>query len=185
MKRWLLWVLATTVAFGFGGFLGGVLIAPEDPIVTGFTALALSLLICGGLQGQVLPSPLAGGSRPWLEAALVAMITLGALTFGVGRFAPDLGWVLGVVLAWAVLGLMQWRFLRKQVSRAGWWVGATLLGLVVAGPLVGLASWASGMPVDGLTGGLLRWVAFGFAYGGVTATALSLLLREPPGSETP
>jgi hypothetical protein len=55
---------------------------------------------------------------------------------------------------------------------------ANTVGLIVAVPVVGFVTWATGVPADGAIGGLFRWLAFGAAYGVVTGTALLWLLRE-------
>ena len=89
-----------------------------------------------------------------------------------------MGWVLGVAVGWIVLGALQWLVLREQVAGAGWWVLANALGLIVAVPVVGFVTWATGAPADGAIGGFLRWLAFGAAYGVVTGTTLWWLLRE-------
>ena len=85
---------------------------------------------------------------------------------------------MGVAVGWIVLGALQWLVLREQVAGAGWWVLANTLGLIVAGPVVGFVTWATGTPVDSAIGGFLRWLAFGAAYGVVTGTTLSWLLRQ-------
>ena len=55
---------------------------------------------------------------------------------------------------------------------------ANTLALIVAVPVVGFVTWATGTPADSPIGGLLRWLAFGGAYGVVTGTALWWLLQE-------
>ena len=77
-----------------------------------------------------------------------------------------------------LLGALQWLVLREQVAGAGWWVLANTLALIVAVPVVGFVTWATGTPADSPIGGLLRWLAFGGAYGVVTGTALWWLLQE-------
>ena len=52
------------------------------------------------------------------------------------------------------------------------------LGLIVAPPVVGFVTWATAPAVDSAVGGLLRWLAFGAAYGAVTGTTLLWLLRR-------
>ena len=176
MKVWLGWVLACTFAFGVAG--PSVALSPsQDLIVTAYLALSMSLLLAGVLQWLLLRNQLNESGR-WVLASITAVVVIGVLVFGIGVMNRDVGWVLGVVAGWVVLGLLQWLVLRQQVASAGWWVVATTLGLIVAGPVVGFASWASGAPVDGAVGRLLRWHAFGAAYGVVTATALWWLLQQ-------
>jgi len=177
MKLWLLWVLASTVAFGVGGRLGVALSPSRDLIVIGYLAVSASLILAGVLQLLMLRGliPDAGW---WLPVSVASVAIVGVLAFGLGLINRDVGWVLGVAVGWIVLGVLQWLVLREQVAGAGWWVLANTLGLIVAVPVVGLVTLASGAPVDGAIGGLLRWLAFGAAYGVVTGTALVWLVRE-------
>lgn len=177
MKLWLLWVLASTVAFGVGGRLGVASSPSGDLIVTGYLALTGSLVLAGVLQSLVLRRLIADPVR-WASASVVAVAAVGVLVFGLGLINRDVGWVLGVAGGWLLLGSLQWLVLREQVAGAGWWVAVNVLGLIVAGPVVGFATWATGMPVDGLLGGAVRWLAFGAAYGAVTASAIAWFLRE-------
>ena len=177
MKLWLLWVLASTVAFGVGGRLGVALSPSRDLIVIGYLAVTASLILAGVLQWLMLRRliPDAGW---WVPVSVVAVAIVGVLAFGLGLINRDVGWVLGVAVGWIVLGALQWLVLREHVAGAGWWVLANTLGLIVAVPVVGFVTWATGVPADGAIGGLLRWLAFGAAYGVTTGTALLWLLRE-------
>ena len=177
MKLWLWWVLATTVAFGVGGRLGAALSPSKDLIVIGYLAVTASLILAGALQWLTLRRLIADAGW-WVPVSVAAVAIVGILVFGLGLINRDVGWVLGVAVGWIVLGALQWLVLREQVAGAGWWVLANTLGLIVAVPVVGFVTWATGAPPDGPIGGLLRWLAFGAAYGAVTGTALWWLLRE-------
>jgi hypothetical protein len=177
MKLWLLWVLASTVAFGVGERLGVALSPSRDPIVIGYLALTASLILAGVLQWLMLRGLIPAAGR-WVPVSVVAAAMVGVLAFGLGLINRDVGWVLGVAVGWILLGALQWLVLREQVAGAGWWVLANTLGLIVAVPVVGFVTWATGVPAVGTIGGLVRWLAFGAAYGVVTGTALLWLLRE-------
>ena len=177
MKLWLLWVLASTVAFSVGGRLGGALSPSRDLIVVGYLAVTASLVLAGVLQWLVLRR-LIDDTGWWVLVSVGAVAIVGVLVFGLGLIDRDVGWVLGIAVGWIVLGALQWLVLREQVAGAGWWVLANLLGLIVAGPVVGFVTWATGAPADSALGGFLRWLAFGAAYGVVTGSALSWLLRQ-------
>ncbi len=177
MKQWLLWVLASTVAFAVGGHLGVASSPSEDLIVTGYLAMTASLILAGVLQWLVLRRLIADTGR-WIPVSVVTVAIVGVLVFGLGLINRDVGWVLGVAVGWIVLGALQWLVLREQVAGAGWWVLANALGLIVAVPVVGFVTWAAGAPADSLIGGFLRWLAFGAAYGVVTGAMLSRLLRQ-------
>ncbi len=78
--------------------------------------------------------------------------------------------VLGAVLG-ASLGIAQWLVLRRQVSRAGWWVLANTVAFAVGGTVAGAAS-----------GPLLVPLALA-GYGANTGGVLVLLLRHPVTKE--
>ena len=177
MKLWLLWVLASSAGFGLGGRLGRVLSPTEDLIVVGCVALSLSLVLAGLLQWLTL-RPMIAASGWWLPASILGVAFFGVLVYGMGRLNRDVGWVLGVIVGWALLGVLQWLVLRNQVPGAGWWVAAHAAALVIAGPGVGFVTWLTGAPVDTVVGNLLRWLSFGAVYGIVTGSALWWLLRD-------
>ena len=177
MKLWLLWVLASTVAFGVGGRLGVALSPSKDLIVVGYLAVTASLILAGVLQWLVLRRLIADTGW-WVLVSVVAVAIVGVLVFGLGLINRDVGWVLGVAVGWIVLGALQWLVLREQVAGAGWWVLANTLGLIVAVPVVGFVTSATGTPPDSAIGGFLRWLAFGAVYGVVTGTMLAWLLRQ-------
>ncbi len=78
--------------------------------------------------------------------------------------------VLGAVLG-ALLGIAQWLVLRRQISRAGWWVLANTVAFAVGGTVAGAAS-----------GPLLVPLALA-GYGANTGGVLVLLLRHPVTKE--
>ena len=174
---WLPWVLACTFAFGVGGGSSGAFSPFRDPILTGYLALAVSLVLAGALQWLLLRSQLKEAGW-WALASITAVAVVGVVVFGVGMMNRDVGWVLGVVVGWIMLGVFQWLVLRQEMVGAGWWIVATTLGLLLAIPVVGFATWVTGALVDSTVGGFLRWHAFGAAYGSVTGTALLCLLRH-------
>ncbi len=173
---WLLWALACTFAFGLGGGLSAAL-SPFRNLITPYLAMAVSLVLAGVLQWLLLRSQVNEAGW-WALASITAVAVIGVVAFGVGMMNRDVGWVLGVVVGWIMLGVLQWLVLRQEVAGAGWWIVATTLGLPLAVPVVGFVSWATGTPVDSTVGGLLRWHAFGAAYGSITGTALLWLLRH-------
>ena len=177
MKLWLLWVLVNMVAFGVGGRLGVALSPSRDLIVVAYLAMTASIVLAGVLQWLVLRRVIADTGW-WVLVSVGAVAIVGVLVFGLGMINRDVGWVLGVAVGWIALGALQWLVLREQVAGAGWWVLANILGLIVAVPVVGFVTWAIGAPADSAIGGFLRWLAFGAAYGVVTGTTLSWLLRQ-------
>jgi hypothetical protein len=118
MKLWLLWVLASTVAFGVGGRLGVVLSPSRDPIVIGYLALTASLILAGVLQWLMLRGLIPDAGR-WVPVSVVAAAMVGVFAFGLGLINRDVGWILGVAVGWILLGALQWLVLREQVVGAG------------------------------------------------------------------
>ncbi|WP_419949694.1 hypothetical protein [Candidatus Palauibacter sp.] len=110
----------------------------------------------------------------WLPASVLGGLVGGAVTLGVwdvvsatGR--ETLGAVLGILAGLSTFGVVQWLLLRR-VTQAGWWVLASVAGLVAAGPLgVGVLGHLIG---DG--GG------FGAVYGAITgARFVAAIARRP------
>jgi hypothetical protein len=85
---------------------------------------------------------------------------------------------LAVTASLILAGVLQWLLLRRLIADTAWWVPANTSGLVLAIPVVGFVTWATGAPADDTFGAFFRWLAFCTAYGIVTGTALWRLLRE-------
>ena len=101
-------------------------------------------------DGNAVAGGLAGGA--------VALGVLGALS---ANGSETLGAVLGTLAGLGAFGTVQWLILRR-VARAGWWVAASVAGLVAAGPFgVGLLGMLVG---DG--------AGFGIVYGAITGATV-------------
>lgn len=184
MRQGLLWVLASAIGFGAGGRLGVSLSPTNDIIVTGYLAVTTSLIFVGLLQWLVLRRQIANTGR-WVATSFGTVAIVGIIGFGVGLINRDVGWVLGVIVGWIAHGVLQWLVLRDTVAKAGWWVVGNMLSLLVAIPVVGVVTWALGASSDSAVGGFIRWLAFGAAYGVVTATTLSWHVRQRNELATP
>jgi hypothetical protein len=128
-------------------------VAPGDDLATllrflDFRAM-LSLMHVmkeGNQMGDQISSRGSGLSLNWTfwvlwvvastAAILVAVVVLYALIFLAKAIVPGVnedrlfGVLMFPVLA-ALLGLFQWLILRRQVRRSGWWIAATVLGILV------------------------------------------------------
>jgi hypothetical protein len=115
---------------------------------------------------------------------------------GAGELGDVMGHLIGLLLAGALFGLMQWLVLRRYILRTGWAVLGTSAGLWV-GYVVGYI--LGGPPFDfilapllaAFLGGLVQWLALrrvvagagwwvaastlGFALGGIVGTAIAVL----------
>ena len=94
---------------------------------------------------------LVGGAVGFAVAGAVLGAVLEAVA-AAGGFAMAAAVVMAV--AGASLGIAQWLVLRRQVSRAGWWVLASTVGLAVGV----LFSVAAGVIYAPITGGVLVWL---------------------------
>ena len=142
-----------------------------------FGALATSPIVVGVVLGISVGIAQAFGlgqaSRRfgwWVLASAVGW----AIGWGLGW---SLGWsvvgnfgftaVFGLIgaLAGAIGGIIQWFLLRDKISRAGWWIGANIVG------------WAVGMFVGISMGRTFGWALAGATSGAITGLALLWILK--------
>ena len=174
-RVWLGWVLASTIGWGVGGPAGVAAGGSGDIIVAGYAGVAAGGTLAGVLQWLVLRRHVAGAGW-WMAAGPVGALIGGVVIFaGAAVVGADAGWVFGAGLFGPLVGVLQWRVLRRRVTRAGWWVAASAAGWVAAGPGVGLVSAVMDAALTANAG----WAALGIMYGAVTGCALVWLLRQP------
>lgn len=120
-----------------------------------------------------------------LAEALVLLIIAGHGTFGWPGDTILRGGGFGLVVG-AAVGIAQWRLLRREVARAGWWILASAagwgLGWLVGGmrsnEMLGGSDVGPAFHLGGVVAGVLLAPALGGAlYGLVTAPLLTGLLR--------
>jgi hypothetical protein len=195
---WLQWVLATSVGWFFGVFLGffsGSFIWEE---VIGISALGgiFAYFMFGAALGSVVSlmqwlvlRRRVSGAGWWILASTAGFAVVGAsgygaavVTFGfsegldeLGSFAALLGWSVVVAFGGAVTGILQRIILRTQVPRSGWWVLASTVGWGLSVTVGG-----AGIVVEAIEFlKLLSLVGGGVVLGAVTGGALVWLLRKP------
>jgi hypothetical protein len=178
---WFVW-LQWTLASGLGGAVGFAL---ADAVLNAFSEAlyrAMAEIVIFGLLGASM------GTLQWLVLRRhfsqagwwVAASAVGGTLVGSGgafygsKVQVNLVIVYGLV--GIILGALQWLVLRRQISRLGWWVIASLLGWALAVPVVqsldrlglmrGLSETVGlilgiglmGTVVGIVTGGLLVWL---------------------------
>ncbi len=152
---WVSWVLVYVSATFIGEFLWDF----------GYQGLANSAFLLIPFGQWLILRRLDPRSFSWVVLTVVGII-LGfvlALILGLGGATfPDL--LLRGAVSGAVVGAMQWLFLRQRYQRAGWWIPASSLAEAVYVLLSSL---------------IIRGIA-----GVITATVLIFLLRRPVGGET-
>jgi len=176
---WLRWVLASTMVLVVG-------------LPVGFVVAA----VVGGAMGSAVGGAVLGASvgiAQWLILrrevsragwwVLASTVTVGFAVGAAGAVLDEgVGSALGGVVLGASVGIAQWLILRREVSRAGWWVLASTVGFVVAAALSLPALKKMG---GGLLGGAFEIVDFvGLVlslalYGAITGGVLVWLLRQP------
>ena len=171
--RWLAWVLASGVGGAVGVLPARVIGTTTGEAVLGAVALGGVLGAIGIAQWLVMRRHLSWAGW-WALAKVAGGLAGGAVALGVldvlsanGR--EVLGALLGIVGGLGAFGAVQWLVLRRR-TRPGWWVLASVAGLVAAGPLgVGVLGQVVG---DG--------AGFGAIYGAITGIPLIFALRGPP-----
>ncbi len=211
-RLWLRWMLATTLGSLLGGAVSGALVSGGEtsfdevtsPLI-GALVLGVTAMIAFGIQGAAIG--LAQGialrhflarsgwwviatGGGWAIGGAISGSLAGSIGGAVTGVGPDAGWV-GFVITFtgsgaALLflpGFWQWLVLRRQVRRAGGWVLASAVRLLVANGLsflvmVGVAralGWglpsAEAWGLSGALAGLLGGVS--------TGAVLVRLLRQP------
>lgn len=201
------WLWATTVGWFAGFLLGFVAASLAGPLVgigplqsvLAYFVLGVSLgSMVGLMQLRALRERLSK-TGSWVMSSAAGLGVAGGAGYGaavlafgyseglegLGSVAAVFGWTLAVAFGGAVTGVLQWRVLRRHVSRAGWWVSASSLGwglsMAVAGTVMAVGSRAVVDPpmiyvATLFVGGLL---AGGTVLGAVTGAAVVWLLMQP------
>ncbi len=173
-RLWFLWLLAAFVGWGwsmdpssFGeGRRFEILSFAPTVDVPRYLSVAVGGILVGVFQWLVLRRYLTR-SLQWVLACLAASLAGYFVVLGAGSLDPDLGWLAGVGLYGLLAGVMQWLVLRRQVTRAGWWVpvsGAGWVAVIPVGDMIGPPGWA--------------------VFGAITGTLLVGLLRQEPRPDT-
>lgn len=179
------WIVVTGFGLGVGFALDAIVGQLWSSRLGSAAGKALVWPTVGAAQWLALRGTLAP-SRGWVGSYIGAGTTVGVFAFAVNWESGDVpavagGVILGLMVG-LVGGLIQWRVLRKQYLRTGWWVAASLLGWVLgltlgfggahAIDLVGSRGGADliSQAVTGLLGGL--------ASGALTGAALMRVLSS-------
>jgi hypothetical protein len=192
------WVAASGLGLVAGFAMFGFLIRTFDTqsdigiqtvvSLTGGVVLGASI---GISQWLILRNYVA---RPdyWISASTLGVTTgfmVGLILYnstgGLGGYYGSI--VIGALVVGAALGLAEWLILRRYVARAGWWVFANSIGLLMAVGLSGFLAqvlyFASANVLgEGFATFLSALVAGGLllvSYGSITGSVLVWLLRQP------
>ena len=188
---WLGWVLATTVGLGLGLTVAEAMVfeaaAAIDEVSTieplSVLAVVLSLVLFavgGAMAGSLL------GTAQWLVlqgrfSQLGLWILATTVGFAVGdAMGAEMSGAVALALTGASVGIAQWLILRRwQVSRAGWWVLASIAGSVVSNAAL---EFAGGTSIETIAL-LVPLFVFFVGYGAITGAVMVWLLRQPVKEE--
>ena len=196
---WLGWLAATIFGFAIAtavvltvgdtleDTLGDVVAVAVYGILFGVVVGTLQWLALKQYMNRVgwwIPATLVGAA---LSAVLMTAYDAAVQPLGLGETTQV---VVGIVLVGAIVGISQWPVLRPHVSRAGWWVLASILGMALFMPVgwatehLGIWYWGFWVPskLFGYTVSYLVVFTFlgglgGAVHGAATGIALLWLLR--------
>lgn len=182
LSFWLQWVLASTVGMFVGFFIGFLLIAIVINDVLGerlaFSVFGIVLGIWVGILQWLVLRRCVSRAGWWVLASAAG--GYGILQAGFSGFSESLdsfgallSWIGIVALGGAVTGTLQLLILRRQVSRAGWWVLASTVGWGLSVTVARAFPWG----VDDADA-LWALVVTGAVLGLVTGGALVWMLRQ-------
>ena len=100
----------------------------------------------------------------------------------VGVVVAVLGPVLGAV-GLAGARVMQWLVLRQQLSRSGWWILASSVGLAATLVVFGVADGSGGGAVTGALEDAIFGAVIGAVVGAITGGVMVWMLRQPAAKE--
>ena len=191
---WRSWIIACTVGWLVGFVAGFVLAASFDPVVgigpvqsvLGYLWLGTSLGFGVSLMQWRVLRRRCPGSGWWVIAGTIGMGLAGGIVYGVvvlifgysegleglGSAAAVVGWMVVAAFGGAMSGALQWRILRRDTGRAGWWLLASTLGWALSFGVNGTIMVA-GYPFSAEPGPLP-----GITLGIITRAALPLMLEQ-------
>jgi hypothetical protein len=192
---WLRWVVANAIGLALGLALWGIIsdtLGEHGPIDSQLVVIPSSIV-------AFLSVGAVAGTLQWL--ALRSYIDLsrwnilvGSIGYAVGFIVgfilggPPVDFILGFILFGLGTGIVQALSLRRQVSRAGWWVPTIMLSLVVGGAVGMVVIFPIGDALDAaLGGGVVAFVVIltllgataGAVAGAISGALLLRLLRQP------
>ena len=187
---WLQWVLASFLGFAVDGIVGGfAMFAFQGE----FWILGLALFgpifgVVGGIVQWFVLRRYVARSGGWVLATAVGYTlatVAAALIFSFPYSDPAVaGMVAFGTVAGVAGGILQWLVLRQQVARAGWWVLASILGLVVGMGIGGPVARSLGQAGRVIEPTIVFGFLFGVGVGGIPGAVLVWLLRQSKSGST-
>ena len=181
---WLRWVLASFLGFAVGGMIGGfVMFAFQGEFwILGFAFFGPIFGAAGGIMQWFVLRRYVARSRGWILATAVGYTLATAAAVSILSLHDSdpavVGMVAFVIVAGVAGGLLQWLVLRHKVTHAGWWLLASILGLVVGMGIGGPIARTFGQNGRVLEPTIVFGVLFGLGVGAIPGAVLVWLLRQ-------
>jgi hypothetical protein len=184
LRFWLAWLIASLMGYAAGMILGASVaygIFNQDPFdATMGVTLGIVMGAGGGFAQWVVLRERIPGTGWWILASAMGFAAVFGLSGAVPSNNPA---TTGLIIAAAfglVGGVPQWLILRQTVARAGWWVLASILGLMAGeiGFPIAIALNTTNDDLNMLVVGLV----FAAGYGAITGATMVWLLRGSPSS---
>jgi len=181
---WLRWVVASFLGFVVGGVVGGFAgYAIDEFGIAGLAVFGAMFGAIGGVMQWLVLRRHVAQTGGWVVATAVGYTLAGITTALIFRlFMNTSAALVGIVafgaVAGVVGGIMQWLVLRRNVARAGWWVLASILGLVVGMGVGAPVAMALGQAGHVIESTVVFGILFGAGVGAIPGAALVWLLRQ-------
>jgi hypothetical protein len=185
---WLRWVLASFLGFAVGGVVGGfAMFAFDDELwMAGFALFGAIFGATGGAMQWLVLRRYVAYTGGWALATAVGYTLAGITTTLIFSLPSSAVAVAGLVafatVAGVAGGILQWLILRRKLARAGWWVLASILGLMVGMGIGGPVAMTLGQAGRVIEPTIVFGILFGVGVGAIPGAALVWLLRQSPSS---
>jgi hypothetical protein len=185
---WLSWCLATTAGMLLGFVPIALLVSDLDlglarvliPLVAGFFVGFLQWLVLREYMTESTDWILSGGAS-WAVAYALGLFAIQLLA------GSWLGALLGYLVFGAIIGLIQWPVLRREIPNALSWILASIIGWGLGAYLsqVVIALFSGGSPVNPVLSTAVIVGVTGLVAGAITGLAFVRIVRQPDRYEHP
>ncbi len=140
----LAWIFSWVIIYLIMAIVGGTMqvgdhTGPTEDIVGSYIVIPMIGLSLGCLQWLILRRYLPRMGW-WIVATCLGLLLAFGISFNLSGLAHSLGFEIDndwsilytMVLLGGSIGLLQWFVLRRYVSRAGWWIIASVAGWILA-----------------------------------------------------
>jgi hypothetical protein len=188
LSLWLSWCLATTAGMLLGFVPVALVISDLDlglarvliPLIAGFFVGFLQWLVLRRYLVNSTDWILSGGAS-WAAAYALGLIVVQLLA------GSWIGTIVGYLVFGAIIGLIQWPVLRREIPIALSWISASIFGWALGAYLgrLAIALFSGGSPVDPVVSSAVIVGVTGLVAGAITGLAFVRIVRQPDRFEQP